>query len=342
MKEIKVGIIGMGKMGLLHTAILNSLPGTKVKAVVDTEKLVTSFLKNAQGIESYNDYKKMIEESKIDAVYITTPVASHVPIASFCAKKNLHFFVEKPLGRTAEESTELCNIIKNTKIISMVGFYLRYAETFVKAKELLENNVLGEIINIKSSVYQSQSLAKSSGWRFKKKESGGGVLIDLGIHLIDLLRWYFGNITSVKGAIEFHYSQEVEDTVTSTIEFENGMNCLFEASWNVKNYRLQETTIEIEGTYGNMRVNEDSVKLDYKGNNKKQDEIFYRQSLYQGVPIDIGGSEYTREDLNFIECIRNEKQPILNVINSNKTQSVIDAIYRSSKSNKIEVVTYIE
>lgn len=340
---MNIGVIGMGKMGLLHMGILNSLDGIRVSAVSDTEKLVTNFLRTIDGLAIYTDYKKMIEDSTLDAVYITTPVASHVPIASFCAERKIPFFVEKPLGKNAKECVNLCNTIKENKIISMVGFCLRYVETFTKVKELLTKESLGAITSIKSSAYRSQLLAKSSGWRFKKDVSGGGVLIDIGIHLIDLLLWYFGNIASVDGTIKSQHLQEVEDTVTSTIKFENGLQCSFDASWNVPNYRLQETTIEIVGTLGTLKVNEDFVNIHYnESGHEKPNETFYRQSLYKSVPVDIAGPEYTREDLDFIECVRTGKLPMLNVLDSSRTQSVVDSIYESSKNRKLELVKYIE
>lgn len=345
MNELRVGMVGMGKMGLLHAGILNSLSNVRVKAVADTEKLVTRFLKeNMPKIEVFNDYEKMIRNSELDIVYVTTPVISHIPIASFCTKEKLHFFVEKPLGRNAEECISLCKLVKENKVSSMVGFCLRYAETFAKAKELLDKQVLGKIINIKSSVYQSQSITKGTGWRFKKETSGGGVLIDLGSHLVDLLLWYFGEIKTVQGTTQSQHSQEIEDSASVMINFANNLPCSLETSWNAKNYRLQETTIEIEGVYGKMKVNEDHLAIVYnpsEKDNDKQNVTFYRQSLYNGVAVDIGGPEYTREDLDFIYCIRNGKTSSLNVIDSTKTQSVIDSIYRSSKNGNVEKVSYI-
>ena len=169
MKELQVGIIGMGKMGLLHSGILNSLPQVKVKAIADPEKFVTGIFKSNSNIETFSDYKKMIENSKLDLIYITTPVNLHIPIATYCVEKKINFFVEKPLGKNAEECENLCTKLENEKVVNMVGFYLRYAETFVTTKKLLENKIIGNITNIKSSVYQSQFLKKPSGWRFKKE-----------------------------------------------------------------------------------------------------------------------------------------------------------------------------
>lgn len=341
---MKVGIVGMGKMGLLHAGILNSIPHVQLSAITDTEKIITNFIKkNSPQIEVYDDYKKMIQSSKIDLVYITTPVSSHIPIASFCAQNEIPFFVEKPLGRNSKECIVLCDIVNDHKVINMVGFYLRYADTFAKAKELLESAIIGRIIAVKSSVYQSQILSKNLGWRFKKEVSGGGVLIDIGSHLIDLLLWYFGKIETVNVSMESKYAKEVEDSTTADILFENGLKCSFQASWAVPNYRLQETTIEIEGESGTMKINEDYIKIDYNSPEKQADNsVFYRQAMAKGVQIDIGGPEYTREDTDFLNCISNDRQSMLNILNSSNTQSVIDCMYQSAKTGKTEKVIYLE
>ena len=149
--------------------------------------------------------------------------------------------------------------------------------------------------------------------------------------------WYFGKIKNVNGKIESNHDQEVEDTAQADLKFENGLNCRFEASWNVKNYRLQETTIEIEGSLGKLRVNEDFIEIsNHKDFDKKS--ITYRQELYTGVPIDVGGPEYTREDEDFLNCVQNNKQPMLNVNSSLQTQQVIDSIYKAASTNKIEEI----
>jgi len=343
--NLKAGIIGMGKMGILHAGILNSISDVKVTAIADTEKLILNFIeKNTTNIKVFNDYKKMLDNSDLDLVYITTPVNSHVLIASECAKRNLHFFIEKPLARTYNECKYLCKIIKNFQIVSMVGYVLRYSDTFKKAKELLDQDVLGEITGIKGSIYHTHKSSKNSGWRFKKEISGGGILIDLGIHLIDLLMWYFGKIIAVRGSIESFITKDIEDKVSAFLEFDNNLECTFEASWKEKNYRLQEISIDVEGTLGRMKVNQDFLKIDYfdSVSNKQNNRIFYRQDLYKGIEFDLAGPEFTYEDLDFINSVKNKKETQLNVLNSSLVHSVIDAIYKSAKTKQLEDVSYIE
>jgi predicted dehydrogenase len=337
---MNIGMIGMGKMGLLHSAILNGLEDTDITSIADTEKTVISFFQKFSGAKVYNDFNEMIKNEALDVVFITTPVRFHVPIATICAKRNIHFFIEKPLGISSLECNSLCKAMKKSKSLSMVGYYLRYVETFSQVKKLLDKEIIGEITKIKSSVYQSQFLKKPSGWRFDRKISGGGVLIDLGSHLIDLLLWYFGKISKIEGSESFNYNQEIEDTVNAKLEFENGIIGEMEASWNIKNHRLQETTITIKGTLGNIKVKEDYIKISFK--NKEDEKIIYRQELSSGVPIDVGGPEYTREDIDFINYIKDNKQPMIDVFSAMKTQCVIDTIYRAAKSNQKETVEYFE
>jgi len=339
MVELRAGIIGMGVMGMLHAGTLNSLENVKVIAVTELEKLVIKFIqKFLPNVKVYEDFKEMIEKENLDFVYITTPVKSHISIATYCAKKDIPFFIEKPLSRTATECKELCKILRNKKITNMVGFNLRYSSTFLKAKELLDKKSIGKITNVKATAFRTLVLKEGTGWRFQKESSGGGVLVDIGIHMIDLLLWFFGKIEKVKiEEISFVFP-EIDDSVSASLEFENKIKCMFETAWNVKNYRLQETTLEIHGELGKIKVNEDYVKIQYF---KSDEEIWYRQSLYKGVEIDIGGSMYTWEDTDFVNCLRNEKQLGSNIINSAQVQSVIDSIYESAKTKKQEGVTCV-
>jgi len=328
---------------MLHAGTLNSLENVKVVAVTDLEKLVIKFIqKFLPNVKVYENFKKMLEKENLDFVYITTPVKSHISIATHCAKNNISFFIEKPLSKTAIECKELCEILRNKKTTNMVGFNLRYSSTFLKAKELLDKKMIGEILDVRATAFRTLVLKEGTGWRFQKESSGGGVLVDIGIHVLDLLLWFFGKIEKVEiKKISFVFP-EIDDSVTASLEFENKINCIFETSWNVKNYRLLEITLEIRGKLGKIKVNEDYVKIQhFKSDKESDEEIWYRQSLYKGAEIDIGGSMYTWEDVDFVNCLRNEKHLGSNVINSTRVQSVVDSIYKSAKAKKQVGVTYI-
>lgn len=342
---MNVGIVGLGKMGLLHAGILNSLDGVKITSVAENDKLISNYIKNSISyVNIYNDYKKMINSEDLDLVYITTPISTHVPIALRCIEKKINFFLEKPVSRNLEETQNLCAELKNSDVINAVGYNRRFVDTFAKAKSLLASKILGEINTVQSSMYGSDILSKSSGWRSKKKISGGGVLLDFGSHLIDLLLWYFGTIRKVSGKARSIYSKEVEDEAQMELEFDNGVVGKLEISWSKKGYRLPEINIEVIGNNGKLIISEDFIKVSLKSSVpelEKKEMTIFKQTLNTGVPIDIGGPDYTKEDMHMVECIKNKKQTLVNVFEASRTQSIIQAMYDSSLENEKKMVEYI-
>jgi len=343
---MNVGIVGLGKMGLLHAGILNSLDGVKVNTVAENDKLISNYIKNSiSSVNIYNDYKKMINSEDLDLVYITTPIATHVPIALQCIENKINFFLEKPVSRNLQETRKLCTELKNSEVINAVGFNRRFVDTFTKTKLLLDSKILGDINAIKSSMYGSDILSKSSGWRSKKKISGGGVLLDFGSHLVDLLVWYFGIIRKVSGNTRSIYSKEVEDEAQMELEFDNGVVGKLDTSWSRKGYRLPEINIEVIGNNGKLTVSQDFIKVSLKSSVpelEKKEMTIFKQTLNTGVPIDIGGPDYTKEDMHMVECIKNNKHTLVNVFEASRTQSIIQAMYDTSHENEAKMVEYID
>jgi len=171
---MNVGLVGLGKMGILHAGILNTLNNVKIISVAETESLLTkNFKKILPEINVYQNIDKMLDSEDLDLVYITTPVISHLPLSLSCIKKETNFFVEKPLTRNLEEAKNICFELKNSDIIHSVGYNLRFVDTFSKTKNLLEQKILGDILNVNSTMYVSNIFSKPTGWRFKKKLSFG-------------------------------------------------------------------------------------------------------------------------------------------------------------------------
>ena len=331
MGRIRVGVIGTGKMGLLHAAILNSLDGSEVAGFAEPERLVSGILKSVTETPVHGDYRDMLPG--IDAAYITTPVRSHAEIAKSCAEAGVAFFVEKPLAMNGAECAELAGTAEACGVPAMVGYHLRYSETFMEAKRLLDEGAVGRIEGAKAWVRQSQRIRRPSGWRFSKSSGGGGVMVDLGTHLVDLAQWYLGSASKMEGALKSAQGLGVEDEAAGKLVTESGVACEFEASWNRPGYRLQETTVEIAGSGGTLRVNEDAVELD-AGTKRKA----YRQQLCRPVQLDVGGPEYTREDAEFVKCVAQKRNPSPDAASAARVQMAVDALYRSSKSGKTEEV----
>ena len=341
---MNVGLVGLGKMGMLHAGILNTLNNVKIISVAETESLLTkNFKKILPEINVYQNIDNMLDSEDLDLVYITTPVISHLPLSLSCIKKETNFFVEKPLTRNLEEAKNICFELKNSDIIHSVGYNLRFVDTFSKTKNLLEQKILGDILNVNSTMYVSNIFSKPTGWRFKKKLSGGGVLLELGCHLVDLLLWYFGPISNLTGNIKSVYS-EVEDFGNADLEFENGIRGELDTSWSKEGYSIPEANIEIVGSNGKLRVNQDFIDIKLKNpvsTFPNKEKRIYKQELDKGISFDVAGPDYTKEDAHVVNCVVEKKHPLIDAFEASKTQSVLDAIYESDKKNQRVEVEYV-
>jgi predicted dehydrogenase len=343
---MNVGLVGLGKMGLLHAGILSSINFVKLVAISEREKVITKFAKRLlPGIHVYDEFEEMLDSEELDLVYVTTPVSSHYPVISLCVKRQVNFFVEKPLVSDLKQTINLHRTLKGSPIIHSVGYNRRFMTTFSKTKSLLERGILGEISYVKSSMYVSNILSKPTGWRFKKGISGGGALLDLGAHVIDLLVWYFSPIREVSAKTKSLYSEEVEDVAHVDIDFADGSKGEIDASWSAIGYRLPELNIEITGKKGKLRVNEDFIKVDLDSHSpyiEGAGTTIYKQSLDNEVPIDIGGPEYTKEDIHMIDCVSNRRQTLVNAFEACKTQSILHSAYEASRVGKTKKVEYFD
>jgi predicted dehydrogenase len=332
-EQINIGVIGMGKMGLLHTGILSSLDGVAVKAVADKQDLILSFIKGAlPSVKTYKDYNEMIKKTDLDLIYITTSTSLHTMMAKDCVDCGIPFFVEKPLGISVDDCIPLLDAVKQQPVINMMGYCTRFVDTFRKAKEIIDSDILGDLIYFNSSMYLSQLFSKGKGWRYKKESSGGGVLNSLATHLLYLLLWFFGDVSLVGGNIKSYYSRDVEDFVHSYLLFESGLEGYMDTSWSVRNYRLPEIKIEMQGENGMLVATEDYVKIYLDGESRWT--TYYKQDLYNGVDFDLGGPEYTLEDKHLIEAIRNNRKTEIDVFDGFNVQKVIEAIYKSASDKR--------
>jgi len=341
---MKVGLIGLGKMGILHAAILNTLEDVQLVSIAEKESVLSKQLKTVMpSIKIYQNFEEMLNSEDLDLVHITTPISSHLPMTLSCIEKGVNFFVEKPLTRNLEEAKKICQALKKSNIIHSVGYNVRFIETFSKVKSLLDKKILGNITSVNSTMYVSNVFSKPSGWRFKKKISGGGVILELGCHLIDLLLWYFGPIINVSGKTRSVYS-DVEDFANAEFEFENGLHGEFDTSWSKEGYSIPEINLEIIGSNGKLRVSQDfiEIKLNEPVSPIEKTQVkIYKQELEKGVSFDVSGPDYTKEDTHVVQSVKEKKAPLVDVFEASRTQSVIQAIYDSAANNSKVKVEYL-
>ena len=134
---MKAGIVGLGKMGLLHSGILNTIPDIHITTIAEKDSIVRKYIRRAiPNVKIYDDYNEIFDKEKVDVIFITSPTNTHLPVMLSCIKNNINFFVEKPLTKDLAEAKQVCSVLKNSNIISSVGYNGRFIATF--SKDLVE------------------------------------------------------------------------------------------------------------------------------------------------------------------------------------------------------------
>jgi len=306
-----VAVIGLGKMGLVHSSVINVLPNVKLVALCEKSGLIRKFSQKLfKNVKIIDDFKKLIELN-LDAVYITTPIPSHYAITKTIYSEGIvrNIFIEKTLAQKYEESEELCDLAKISGGANMVGYLRRFYVTFKKAKDLLFQDTIGSVSSFKAYSYSSDFFGMEKG-----KEvlvSRGGILRDLGCHAIDLALWFFGELKVESVELAPIINNNSENSLDFEAKNAIGIFGRFSISGTKRDYRMPEVGFSIIGSRGEIIVNDDRVEL--KTKNKKP-IIWFRHDLNDNVPFWIGLPEYYREDAHFFNSIMNncDAQPDFN------------------------------
>lgn len=325
-----VGVIGIGKMGILHSAIMNSLPNTEVKAISEKDALIARGARNflPKTITVYKECGKMLEEEALDAVLVTTPIGTHAQLIDEIVKTNdgLSIFVEKPLASSYEQAKLACDAARKSRGVHMVGFHKRFSPIFQKAKQLILDEAVGELILLRAYSFSSDALAEGRSWRFRSGE--GGVLLDLGPHVLDILMWLFGEVTSVAAVKRSIFSREVVDQVSSVLSFASGFFGSMDICWSIRDFRLPEISIEVFGKKGTIKVTDDSVALGtYE---PKRTVTWHRQSFDTSVPFLMAEPEYTKQAEAFLRSMQERQLAETNFFEAAKVNELIGRIDESS------------
>jgi predicted dehydrogenase len=335
---LRVGVIGFGKMGMLHASIANGLEISELTAAADpTAGLLDSLRKLKPALAIYEDYERMLAEQALDAVFITSPTHLHAPMALVCAQKRIPFFVEKPLMPRLSESAALRSTLQQTRLTNVVGYMARHIDTFRKARDVVASGALGRLIHLQSTMYVAQLFRAGQGWRYDPKFSGGGVLITQNSHLVDLLLWIFGPVAHVTGHVKRWHSTQVDDFAHAVLEFCSGLTGFLDTSWSIRHHRTPDISIAVHGENGNLQVTDDDVRLFLDDGHRGYAAgwtVWRKPDLFEAVPLDVGGPEYTRQDEQFLRAAATGQPVECDVESALRVQRVVEAVYESAASRR--------
>jgi predicted dehydrogenase len=312
-QKIKVCIIGLGKMGISHLAILGANSSVEVVGVCDNSKIVTAFLKKQTPFDVYDDFRKMINESKPDAVIVSVPTQYHAEIIEELLESRINVFSEKPLTTDAEISKRLADKSKNARLVSQVGYHNHFIGTFIEMKRLIDNRVLGDLYHFTAEAYGPVVIrAKESTWRSNLKE-GGGCLFDYASHVIDLINFSLGEIVNISEVeLKKVFSIGVEDAVYGKLQLISGLSGILSVNWSDPTYRKMSTKFTIIGRNGKLIVDATELKLYLCEPIKDENyeigwNVISVGALQQNVHFYLRGEEYTSQLDYFFDSIRRKR-----------------------------------
>ena len=233
-------------------------------------------------------------------MFVLTPIPSHYSIIKQIHANDLprDIFIEKTLTSSYDKSEELCKLTNERTDINMVGYMKRFSVCFNQVKKLLLQNAIGDLISFDAYAFSSDFADAPKGSTISKGR--GGVLEDLGSHVMDLALWFFGGLEVTSAKVNFRICPDSEDDVNFTVKGSKNLEGKFEVSWCKNGYRMPEFGMRIVGTKGNLKVSDDDVRLELE---KDGPQRWYRHDLDDHVGFLLGAPEYYREDKHFIDSL---------------------------------------
>jgi predicted dehydrogenase len=316
---IKVGVVGLGKMGLSHFSIVNAHPDTNVTVCDATGFLVDGLVKYTK-VNAYKDFDDLLEKEPLDAVMIVTPSKMHAGMVRKALEKGLHVFCEKPFCLDWKDSESLTKLAEEKGLVSQVGYHYRYVGAFQEVKRIIDSGALGEITHVLAEAYGPVVLRpKGSTWRTQRAE-GGGCLYDYAAHAINLVNWYFGEPSGVSGTVlNSIFSADTDDEVYSTLLYPSGMSAHLSVNWSDESQRKMSTRITMTGTNGRLYADRQECQLYLREpvaalpEYSKGWNVRYTTDLTKEVDFYLRGEEYSAQIDDFVKAIIQKR------VNTNNT-----------------------
>jgi len=345
--QIRVGIIGAGGIGKVHIQTFRRLANVRVTAIADARRDLAEACAKEYGIERvYADAEAMLEADVVDAVVVAVPNALHAPLAVKALAAGKHVLLEKPMARDLDGARAVVRAWRDSGRVLMMGHQMRWEWVNMRVKELIDGGAFGRVYQIKTGWLRRKGIPGWGSWFTRKAESGGGALIDIGVHMLDLAMYLLGDRirpVAVSGRVygelgtrriglgnwgtpDFSGTFDVEDSGTALIRFDDGSTVLLDVSWAAHMETDSQPFLHVLGTDGGATVRGECGKLF-----GEQDGVATETPLEP--PVDDEGAR-VRLARHFAECVLDGKKPLSDAMAGYANQLVLDAIYASSREER--------
>ena len=345
-KIIRFALVGTGMISKIHSQELLNIENAKITAVFSpVEKDAKSFAEKL-GAAWYTDFHEMLKSPDIDVVNILTPSGLHGEMTIDAARAGKHVIVEKPMDISLEKAREMIQVCRENQVKLCVISQHRFDPSSIRLKSDIKSGQFGKTVLGQVSInwYRPQRYFTESPWRGTWKMNGGGVLINQGIHTIDLLQFFMGEVESVYAHTDIlaHQNIEVEDVAVATVKFKNGAFGTIVGTTAA--YPGLSARLEIIGTNGTAVIENDTLTKYYlrpDDDDEPGNAVNLAESIndstnlnYASAADQLNGTSHRLQFIDMIDAIKNDREPLVNGVEGYKALEVIKAIYRSSESGK--------
>lgn len=345
---LKVGVVGVGSISTSHIESYLKNEDVELVALCDiNEERLKEKGRLYQVDQLYHDYQELLANEEIDAISICTWNNSHAEISIAALEAGKHVLVEKPLSMTVGEALQVEEAAKKSDKTFQVGFVRRHADNVKILQQFIEQGDLGELYYAKATCLRR--LGNPGGWFSDVSKSGGGPLIDLGVHFIDLIWYLMGKprVVSVSGntysklgnrshienlsfykAADYDPSlNDVEDLANALIRFDNGASLYLDVSFTLQ-AKEEEVSIKLYGDKGGAEI-EPELSLVTEKNNT----ILNITPQIDNLGFDFAAA-FENEINHFVECCQTGKETIAPASDGVEIMKILNAVYESAKKGK--------
>ncbi len=338
---MQIGLIGCGWVGSLRVAALARLPEFRLTAVSDEnlDRARTAASVSGAGVEA--DWRSLVQRRDVDAVLISTPPPFHVEMGIRALECRKHVLCEKPLARNPAECLAILRAAEQSSSLLATGFNIRFFPAITQAREILESGVIGELDHIRSYAGHPGGREFTHEWNHDAATMGGGTLFDNGIHVIDLTRYFLGEVSEVKGYATGNVWSfpDCEDNGFALLKNPDGRIAILQASWS--EWRGYRFAVEIYGTRGCVRASyppmwTEVVYVNGAGDHRHRKRYFFpwlqiveRLRSYRWTLI----QSFTKELRAFAAASRGEKTSLALGFDGLRAVQIAHAVYQSAATS---------
>lgn len=316
---VRVALVGLGKMGLSHLAMIRVHPDVELVGICDTSKFLLDVLSKYTSVATWTDSSAMFKEARPDAVIVATPSRFHAAIVRAALDREMHVFCEKPFCLDWSESMALASLAEERGVVNQVGYHYRFVGAFEEVKRLVDCGALGKVSHVLAEAYGPVVLRqKGMSWRTQKEE-GGGCLYDYAAHPVNLINWLFGKPERVADTVlSSIFSREADDEVYSSFHYSGGPSVQLSVNWSDESYRKMSVKLTLWGAMGRVYADRQECQTYLRNADHAPPgyvagwNVRYTTDLTKPVWFYLRGEEYSAQLDHFIRNIVTRNRNNLN------------------------------